>query len=174
MALSTTLIIGAAGLAVVATAAFLLPASKRVERTAKIKAAPADIYRLIASNKGFQTFNPYKDTDPKLQITLSGPEQGIGSAFAFAGKDGKGTQTITDVEENRSVTMLIDLGPMGKPQQTFELQPTEDGTAVTWGVNAGFGMNPIGRVFGLFMEKMQGPIIERGLKNLSTSVEQAA
>lgn len=174
MALSTILIIGAAGLLTVAGSTLMLPSSKRVERTARIKAAPAEIYQLIASNKGFQVFNPYKDTDPALQITLSGPEQGVGSSFTFAGKEGKGTQTITEVKENHSVTMEIDLGAMGQPKQTFELQPSENGTQVTWGVNASFGMNPIGRVFGLLMERFQGPIIERGLKNLSATVEQAA
>ena len=174
MALSTIIIIGAAGLVTLAGSTLLLPAQKRVERTTRIKAAPAEIYQLLASNKGFQTFNPYKDSDLELQITLSGPEQGVGSSFAFAGKEGKGTQTITQVEENRSVTMEIDLGAMGQPQQTFELQSDANGTKVIWGVNASFGMNPIGRVFGLLMERFQGPIIERGLKNLSTTVEQAA
>ena len=174
MALSTTLIIGAAGLAVLATATYLLPANKRVARIAQIKAAPAEVYKLLASNKGFQTFNPYKDQDPNLKITLSGPDQGVGSSFAFEGKDGKGTQTITQLEENRRVTMVIDLGAMGQPEQTFELKPTQNGTEVTWGVTASFGMNPIGRIFGLFMERFQGPTIERGLKNLSTSVGQTA
>jgi len=173
MALATTLIIGAASIAVLTSAAYLLPASKRVQRTIKIKAAPAEIYQLLKSNKGFQTFNPYKE-DPKLKITLSGPEEGVGSSFAFEGKEGKGTQTITQVEENRSVTMLIDLGSMGQPEQTFKLQPADNGTQVTWGVSANFGMNPIGRIFGLFMEKFQGPTIERGLKNLSGTVEQTA
>jgi len=174
MTLTTTLIIGAASIAVLASAAYLLPSSKRVQRTVNIKAAPADIYQLLKSNKGFQVFNPYKDKDPELKITLSGPDEGVGSSFAFAGKDGKGTQTITKLEENRSVTMLIDLGSMGQPEQTFELKPTDNGTQVTWGVTASFGMNPIGRIFGLFMEKLQGPTIERGLKNLSGSVEQVA
>ena len=174
MTLTTTLIIGAASIAVLASAAYLLPASKRVQRTVKIKAAPAEIYQLLKSNRGFQVFNPYKDKDPELKITLNGPDEGVGSSFAFEGKDGKGTQTITRLEENRSVTMLIDLGAMGQPEQTFELQPTDNGTQVTWSVGASFGMNPIGRIFGLFMEKFQGPTIEHGLRNLSGSVEQTA
>ena len=174
MTLTTTLIIGAASIAVLASAVYLLPANKRVQRTVKIKAAPSEIYQLLKSNKGFQAFNPYKDKDPELKITLSGPDEGVGSSFAFEGKDGKGTQTITQLEENRSVTMLIDLGSMGQPEQTFTLKSADNGTQVTWGVSASFGMNPIGRIFGLFMEKFQGPTIERGLKNLSGTVEHAA
>ena len=171
MTLTSTLIIGATSIAVLTSAVYLLPAHKRVERSVKINASPADVYHLLKSNTGFQAFNPYKDKDPELKITLSGPAEGVGSSFAFSGKDGKGTQTITHVQENRAVTMLIDLGPMGQPEQTFELQRADDGTRVTWGVNASFALNPIGRIFGLFMENLQGPTIERGLKNLTGAVE---
>jgi len=174
MTMATYLQIGGVTLAALAAAPFLLPERTRVERTATLKAAPAEIYKLLTSSKGFQTFNPYKDTDPALKITFVGPEQGVGAAFAFEGKEGKGTQTITHLEEDRAVTMEIDLGAMGQPEQTFELIPTDNGTQVVWGINAKFGMNPIGRVFGLFMDKIQGATIERGLGNLSKTVEQTA
>jgi len=174
MSIPTYLSVGGAALAIIAAAPYLLSDSKRVERTAKIEASPAEVYKLLASNEGFQVFNPYKDSDPNLKISLIGPESGLGSGFAFDGKDGKGTQTITHVSENEAVTMEIDLGAMGKPIQSFKLKPTDDGTEVVWDVEASFGMNPIGRVFGLFMERMQGPIIERGLDNLSRAFKQAA
>ena len=41
-----------------------------------------------------------------------GPAEGIGSGFRFDGKEGKGTQTVTEVTATR-VTHLIDLGAMG-------------------------------------------------------------
>lgn len=160
--------------ALVAAVPMLLPASAVIERRAVVAAEPAAIYPLIASNAGFQRFNPFRDADPDLAITLSGPATGIGSAFAFKGKDGAGTQTIVAVEENRSVTNQIDMGAMGKPTLTFTLAPVAGGTEVTWRMESQFGANPIGRVFGLFMDKLLGPVAERGLSNLSRVVTSAA
>ncbi len=156
----------AATLGLIIAGTFLLPSSVTVERTKVIAAEDAKLFALISGNENFQTFNPYKDTDPKLAITLSGPANGIGSAFAFKGVEGEGTQTITAVEPNRSVTMQIELGAMGKPIQNFQLAPVNGGTEVKWRVTSDFGYNPAGRVFVLFMDGMLGPIYERGLNNL--------
>ncbi|MBV6657859.1 MAG: SRPBCC family protein [Devosiaceae bacterium] len=174
MTFTTIAAIAAGIIAFAAIVPLALPASKTVERTAIVEAAPQDVYTLLSSTKGFQTFNPYLDTDPNLQITPQGPEAGVGAAFAFAGKEGNGTQTITRLEENAEVEMLIDLGSMGQPVQTFTLRPHSQGTEVVWSVESEFGLNPIGRVFGLFMDGMLGPVYERGLRNLATVVAAPA
>ncbi|MEL7414963.1 MAG: SRPBCC family protein, partial [Pseudomonadota bacterium] len=80
---------------------------------------------------------------------------------------------ITAMEENRSVTNLIDLGAMGKPVQTFTLIPVEGGTKVVWTTTSDFGMNPIGRVIGLFMDGFLGETYEQGLANISNAVKAA-
>lgn len=174
MAISTPIIIGASALVALSFVPLTLPSSVQVERSAIVEAAPNEIFELIASNRGFQTFNPYLDTDPNLKIDLAGPERGVGSGFAFKGKEGKGTQFITAVEKDKSVTMQIDLGAMGKPVQTFQLSPMPNGTQVTWNVEMQFGLNPIGRVMGLFMDSMLGKTYERGLANLARVVSKSA
>ncbi|MEO0637338.1 MAG: SRPBCC family protein [Pseudomonadota bacterium] len=161
--MNSYLAIGGAVITALIAAPYVLPSSKTVERTATIAAPAEEVYPLLASSKGFQTFNPYKAKDPNLNIVFSGPQEGVGASFAFDGKDGKGTQTIIAMEENRSVTMEIDLGPMGKPVTTFTLEPKGDATAVTWSTKSDFGMNPIGRVFGLFLDGMLGSDYEQGL-----------
>ena len=174
MALNTFLIGGAAALVAISFIPFALPGSVHVERSAVIDAQPDALFDLISSNKGYQTFNPYKSSDPNLNITLHGPDQGIGSGFDFKGKDGTGTQVVSALEENRSVTMAIDLGFMGKPTQKFELIPVTNGTKVVWGMDMEFGMNPIGRVMGRFMDGMVGSTFEVGLKNLADAVAKPA
>ncbi|WP_147124743.1 SRPBCC family protein [Shimia ponticola] len=156
-------------IAVVLAAALIalcLPRVVTVERSAQIAMPPAEALELIASTDGFQTFNPYKTTDPKLVITPFGPDAGVGSGFRFEGKEGKGTQTVTAVTET-SVTHLIDLGPMGQPVQTFTVTPHAGGSEVVWSVTSDLGMNPIFRVFGLFMDRMLGKTYELGLRNLA-------
>ena len=158
---------------IVICASYALPASKTVSRRAVIKANAADIYQLVASTEGFQRFNPYCDTDPSLKISAFGPDTGVGAGFSFEGKEGKGTQTVIAVKPNRQVQMEIDLGPMGKPVQTFSLKEQPDSTEVIWSTRSDFGMNPIGRVFGLFLDKMLGKTYERGLNNLAQAVATA-
>ena len=174
MPLMTNFAIAASLAALVGVAPLALPSRVLVERSATIDASPAEVFALVNSNRGFQQFNPYLDADPDLDIFLSGPEFGPGSAFAFDGRDGKGTQTITSIQQDRQVVMQIDLGARGRPLQTFDLTPTAGGTAVRWSVDSDLGLNPVARIFGLFLEGMVGPTIERGLENLSTAARTAA
>ena len=148
-----------------------LPGKRRVERSATIAASPETVFALVSSTEGFQKFNPYKDDEPNLVITPSGPSRGVGASFAFKGKDTEGRQTIVAMEENKSVTMQIDLGAMGKPVQSFTLTPEGKQTKVTWATETEFGANPVGRVFGTMMDGYLGPIYERGLANLDRAAK---
>ena len=165
MTLMQILAASAGVLAVVLAATWLLPRQIHVERQAAIKADPATVLALAASGEGYQRFNPYKSTDPALEIALFGPPSGVGSGFRFAGKEGKGSQTVSAVTGD-AVHYRIDLGSMGKPSQTIRAEPNDGGAHVTWSMQADMGFNPIARVMGLFMDRMVGPTFERGLANL--------
>lgn len=154
--------------ALIVAATLLLPRHVRVERRAVIDTAADAVLSLAASGAGYQRFNPYKTKDPDLSITLFGPESGVGSGFSFAGREGKGSQTVSAITEN-AVEFDIDLGPMGSPKQTIRAEPRDGGTSVTWSMQADLGFNPIARVMGLFMDRMVGPTFERGLANLGTA-----
>lgn len=163
----TIVLTAIAALSIIVALTYLAPRKTVVSRSAKVNADADDLYALIASNSGYQRFNPYHDTDSDLQIDLFGPAQGIGSGFAFKGKEGKGTQTITEVTAGRAVTMQIDMGAMGKPVQRFQLTPKGNHTEVTWNMEADAGYNPAMRIFGLLMDKFVGGNLERGLQNLA-------
>jgi uncharacterized protein YndB with AHSA1/START domain len=165
MMMSVLVLGGAVALVATLVIAFL-PSKRVVQRTAVVKAPPADVFAVLSSSAGFQRFNPYRDEDPNLKIRLTGPESGIGSGFSFEGKGGQGTQTITALTPDRSVTMHLDLGPMGQPTTTFTLADHPEGTAVSWRTEAVLGRNPVARVIGVFLDRMMGPTYERGLANL--------
>lgn len=153
-------------IAAIALIALLLPRKVVVTREADVAISPEDVIARVASTDGFQTFNPYCTTDPDLQISPFGPAAGVGSGFRFEGKEGKGTQTVTEVTSTR-VTHLIDLGAIGKPVQTIEATATDTGAHVIWTVTSDMGFNPVFRIFGLFMDRMLGKTYELGLKNIS-------
>jgi carbon monoxide dehydrogenase subunit G len=167
MAIATYMMGFAAVAGAISAAVAMLPGSRRVERTGFVSAPPETVFALIESTEGFQRFNPYRDDEPNLKITPIGPAAGIGAGFAFEGKSASGTQTIVALERNRSVTMQIDLGSMGKPVQSISLKPENGGTRITWATESQFGANPIQRVFGMFLDRMLGPTYERGIDNLA-------
>jgi Polyketide cyclase / dehydrase and lipid transport len=166
MSFQTTVFIGVAAIATLGLVLLMLPANKRIERSKLINSSPEAVFALLSTTSGFQKMNPYRDEEPNIKISAIGPNEGIGAGFAFEGKEVQGTQTITALEPNASVTMQIDLGAMGKPVQTFRLSKEIAGTRVTWTTDNSFGYNPVARVVGLFLEKMVGPTYERGLNNL--------
>jgi carbon monoxide dehydrogenase subunit G len=170
---NTLLLAGGGSLALLALP-LVLPKAAFVERRRFVAADAQTVFALLSSNAGFQRFNPFKDADPELKITLTGPVSGVGSAFRFEGRRGSGTQTIVGVERNREVTAEVDMGAMGKSFHRFRLTPADDGTEVVWRAESRFGFNPLGRVFGLFMERFLGPVFEKGLGNLDRAVTTAA
>lgn len=165
-----TILAGGAGvLALAAAGTLLLPRHVHVERQATLAAAPEAVLALAASNTGYQQFNPYLTADPALNIAPFGPDAGVGSGFAFDGKDGKGTMVVAKVSD-RAVHYDIDLGPMGRPTQTIATAPTDQGVLVTWSMDADMGFNPVGRVMGLFLDGMMGKTFEQGLGNLAAAI----
>jgi hypothetical protein len=144
---------------------FLAPDHVVVTRTATTNASPQAVLQLAASNQGYQTFNPYKAADPALKITPFGPASGVGSGFAFDGKDGKGTTIITSHTANR-VDYQIKLDGMGAPTQAIQTKVTPQGTHIEWSMRMELGNNPAMRLMGLMMPAMMGPTLEQGLGNL--------
>ncbi|MEL7214534.1 MAG: SRPBCC family protein [Pseudomonadota bacterium] len=166
--LTTIALIAAGTLAALALGALLLPRTVTVTRSGHVSLSPAEVIAMASSSDGYQRFNPYCSTDPNLKITPFGPAAGVGSGFAFEGKEGKGTQTVTDVTRSE-VHYLIDLGAMGKPRQVIRATASGTGSEITWTVTSDLGMNPIFRIFGLFMDGMLGKVYERGLRNMAAA-----
>ncbi len=166
MTLTTILAAGAATLALATAATYLLPRHVTVERSVLVDATPEAVLALASTTEGFQQFNPYITADPDLQIEAFGPSEGIGAGFRFDGRDGTGTQTISQITGD-TITYAIDLGAMGQPTQHVSAMSEGTQTRVTWTVESDLGMNPVFRVFGLFMDRMLGGTYETGLANIA-------
>lgn len=156
----------AAVLALVTVTTFALPRHVTIERSAMMDAAPDAVIALAASNAGYQSFNPYRDLDPNLQVELFGPTSGVGSGFSFESQDGAGQQTVASVEPGL-VAFDLDLGPLGQPTQAISAVSVDGGAEVTWTMDMDLGMNPVFRVMGLFMDGMIGSNFELGLANIA-------
>jgi hypothetical protein len=88
-------------------------------------------------------------------------------------KVGTGTDTILESVADRHVGLELDFGPQGKAKSSIELVPAGGGTTVTWTFDMDAGAGPIGRYFGLFMDRLIGPDYARGLGRLKALAESA-
>lgn len=152
------------------------PDTFRVQRTARVKAAPDKILPLISDFHSWNSWSPWENIDPNMKRTYSGPASGKGAVYEWEGnnKVGAGRMEVTDVASPSKVTIKLDfLKPFeGHNTAEFTLEPQGDSTSVTWAM---YGPNRfIGKVMHVFinMDNMIGKQFETGLANLKTVAEK--
>ncbi len=153
------------------------PSAFTVERSLVI-AAPADvIYPHIANLRAMDVWSPWAKMDAKLTTQYDGPEAGVGARSAWEGPEmGKGRLLITVANPGEEVEMQLEmLEPIAATKRVrFSLQPTAQGTQVTWHMDGSNGF--IGKLFSLVMDMdtMLGGEFAKGLATLKTLAEAEA
>lgn len=173
----TIALIAVAVLGVVLVFAATRPDTFRVERSARIKAPPEQLYPLINDLRQFNTWNPYEKKDPNIKGEYRGPQAGAGAAYHFQGnKDvGKGSISIVESAAPAKVTMKLDMiEPFeGHNIVEFSIAPRGDATEVTWAMH---GPSPfVAKLMGIFldMDRMIGRDFDAGLSDLKARAERA-
>ncbi len=155
--------------------AALKPSGMFISRELLVKATPQAIFPFLNHSRKANDWMPWAQIDPKVKMSYTGPEEGVGSVSSWesSGQMGVGkAEVIESVTNQRVKTQLTYTKPMAMSQLAeLSLNPTPDGTVVRWSVS---GNTPfIGRVFCIFMsmDKMVGGQFEKGLTNLKVMVE---
>lgn len=153
----------------------LQPPDYTIVREMKINATPEVIFPFINNSKNADEWMPWKDSDPSVKMTYSGPEEGVGSKSDWdsTGSMGTGSALVTESILNERVkTQLTYTKPVEMSQiAEISLAPEKGGTVVRWSV---VGKNNfIGRLFCFFidMDKFIGGEFEKGLSKLKTMTE---
>jgi uncharacterized protein YndB with AHSA1/START domain len=155
---------------------FLLPDEAVVQRQAVIKAPPEKVFAIISNIKRNNEWSPWAELDPNMKVAYEGPDAGVGQKLVWDSANsnvGKGSQTFTEIVENRRVASELDLGNMGKATASMELAPVPDGTGVTWGFKSHLD-NLVERWFGLLFDRWIGADYEKGLAKLKALAEKQA
>jgi hypothetical protein len=172
--LKRILIATAAFVAVVLVVSFFLNSKVHVERRLTVNASAEKIFDQINTLKNWEQWSPWHKLDPNMKLTYEGPPSGPGAKYHWQSQQknvGNGTLTITQSTSNQVVQTAMDFGGQGTAIGRFQLDQAASGTEVVWSMDTVMGSNPIGKLFGLLMDKMVGADFERGLKNLKAVCE---
>lgn len=175
MALLKKLVIGLVALILLlAGIGLLLPQQQRIERSITLAAKPATAFVFLNGFRNFNKWSPWAALDPSTQYSYEGPLIGVGAKQSWSSQNpsvGSGSQEITAVTANESITIKLMLPDMNPSVVTQTLTPEGEGSKLVWAMQADLGSNPVNRWFGLVLDKLIGPDYEKGLAKMKPLIE---
>jgi hypothetical protein len=156
--------------------AAVLPSQYRVSRSIVIATDPATMTSRLADLSVRESWVPWKQQEPNALFVAAGQPGTPGSTFTWKGTQiGEGTVTLVRVTGSREVETRVEFRkPMAMvARDRFLLTPDGAGTRVEWR-NEGTLAYPVGRLFGLVIDKVVGSDYEKGLASLKLLTEREA
>ncbi len=156
----------------------LQPTEFRIERTATIAAAPADVFAQVNDFHKWEAWSPWAKLDPQAKVTFEGAPAGQGAVFTWSGNSDVGEGRMTLAESRPNEVVRIDVAFVkpfeGGNISEFAFKPDGQQTAVTWTMSGRNGF--IAKAMCLFvdMDKMLGGAMEKGLTQMKSVAEAAA
>ncbi len=150
---------------------FALPRTHQIEVNTEIDAHPATVFALVNDFRRFALWAPWADTDPNARFLYSGANRGEGAIVTWDGAIiGSGNQIITESRPYDYVGITINQGESGEARSWFRLTPGVGTTIITWGFEADYGMNIVGRYFA----SMLGGVVARDYQDGLAALEELA
>lgn len=182
MSLVMKVIGGLVGLCVIIFAlGFVLPSQVHVEREAIINAPPATVFGWVNDFNQWDLWSPWATKDPDAAMQIAG--SGLGQTMTWQSDNpevGSGSQAIVDLVDGRVVKTHLEFGDRGRADATFNLQPQDGKTLITWSLDTDMRegvpvlQQPISTYMGFFMDAMMGQEYEAGLQQLQAIVEESS
>jgi uncharacterized protein YndB with AHSA1/START domain len=152
-----------------------MPDTYTVTREVEVAAPPQAVYERLVDFRRWRTWSPFEELDPGMQRTYGGAERGVGATYAWSGRPKAGTgsmEVVAAVEDAEVVVSQRNEKPFKSTStSTFTLVPSATGTTVTW-----HGEGPLTRMMKVMgvvmsMDKVVGPLFEKGLASLKAECE---
>ena len=153
---------------------FFLPGVSEFSRTTTINRPAQVVYDNIDDLRMWKTWSPWYAMDTNTVMTFSDSSRGIGAFYTWkSGVTGEGKMTMIEAEAPTKAKYSLVFGSMSPSTASFVLTPKDSTTTeVKWGLRTEFGLNPFGRWFGVFMEKVMATDFENGLVNMKRQLEK--
>lgn len=140
--------------------------------TIEMEASPATIQGIVSDLTTWEAWGPWVKTDATTVLTYSENSTGQDAWYTWKGDSiGEGKLTIVAMDES-SLNTFIEFGGMGTSNGYWKFEATENGTAVTWGMDGEMGM--MGKLYMLIVEgstDIQGMMDEMAAKDFVEGLE---
>ncbi len=150
-----------------------LPSSRHLVEKIETNRKLTIVFDTVNSFRRFKDWNPLVLRDPRMQVTLSGPEEGEGAQLDYVSdKKGLGTGSWKIVESvpREKVAFAIENEERGSNKRTeFTFKPTgrnNRNVEITQTYDVDYGWNLIGRYAGMYVTRHVGDDMKMGLTRL--------
>lgn len=151
-----------------------LPASRSVSHSVETNRPMSTVDDVLASFTRFKDWNALINHDPRMQLTISGPEKGVGAKLNYASNDrvvGAGSWELVEATPGERLVYALDVPGRGKNKKmTFTLERTgqrNQNVQITQRYTVDYGWDLLGRFAGLYVTDSIGDDIKRGLGKFS-------
>ncbi len=153
---------------------FFLPSKVHVSRSLEMKAKPETVFALVNNLKAWDQWSPWHKIDTNSKMVYSDIVEGTNAFYTWNSENpkvGNGKLTILESTAPGYIKTQLDFEGMTPAYAEYFFESTPEGVKVTWTMDSDMGMNPIGKFFGLMMDKMIGPDYEKGLASMKEIAE---
>lgn len=151
-----------------------LPATRTVSHSVETNRPMSTVNDLLGSFTRFRDWNALVNKDPRIQLTTSGPEQGVGAKLEFQstqGSIGRGSWVLVEDVPGEKIVYELDTRSRGEHKRmTFRFERTgqrNQNVKITQRYTVDYGWNLIGRYAGLYVTRDVGDEIKAGLGKVS-------
>ena len=150
-----------------------LPGERHISESIETNRKMTIVYDTVNSLRRFKDWNPLVLRDPRVQMTLSGPDSGVGARLDYVSKEeglGKGSWEITESVSREKVSFKIDNEERGTNKRTsFSFKPTgrnNRNVEITQSYDVDYGWNLLGRYAGMYVSRHIGDDMKLGLSRI--------
>ena len=153
--------------------ALVLPSSRHLVEKIETNRKLTIAFDSLNSLRRFKDWNPLVLRDPVVQMTLSGPDSGVGARLDYVSKKeglGKGSWEITESVPREKVSYKIENEERGSNKRTsFSFKPTgrnNRNVEITQTYDVDYGWNLLGRYAGMYVSRHVGDDMKMGLSRI--------
>lgn len=160
-------------LVLLAIVGFLIPNNYEISRSIKINASKEKIHSYVGDLEKWPSWTPWNEADPSIKTVIGGKSTGLGASQSWTGKDGDGRLEFVKYDEEKGIGYdLFFMGDKNKCYAEMVYNDINDNSVeVEWNMVGSINIPAIGGYFALMMDRMVGPMFEKGLENLKTVAE---
>lgn len=153
--------------------ALVLPSKRHLVEKIETNRRLTIVYDSLNSLRRFKDWNPLMLRDPRVQLTLSGPESGVGARLDYVSREeglGKGSWEIVESIPREKVSFAIENEERGSNKRTsFSFKPTgrnNRNVEITQTFDVDYGWDLLGRYSGLYVRRHVGDDMKMGLARI--------